>query len=63
MLPKLRAVFYASSTHRIARVLFVVNGDELILLHSFIKQTQKTPDDDIALAQKRWKEWHDAEEQ
>lgn len=49
--------------HRIARVLFVVNGDELILLHGFIKQTQKTPNDDIALAQARWKEWQDAEEQ
>ena len=44
-------------------MLFVVDGDELILLHGFIKQTQKTPDDDIALAQKRWKEWQDAEQQ
>ena len=49
--------------NRVARVLFVVNGDELILLHRFIKQTQKTPDGDIALAHKRWKEWQDAEEQ
>ena len=49
--------------NRIARVLFVVDGDELILLHGFIKRTQKTPDDDIALARKRWKEWQDAEEQ
>ncbi len=49
--------------NRIARVLFVVNGDELILLHGFIKQTQKTPKDDIALAQARLKEWQNAEEQ
>jgi phage-related protein len=44
-------------------VLFSVSGDELILLHGFIKQTQKTPTEDIALAEARWKEWHDAEDQ
>ncbi len=49
--------------NRIARVLFAVDADELILLHGFIKQTQRTPDDDIALAQKRWKEWQDAEKE
>lgn len=48
---------------RIARVLFVVDGDELVLLHGFIKQTQKTPNDDIELAETRWKEWQDAQEQ
>ena len=49
--------------NRIARVLFVVDGDELILLHGFVKQTQKTPNDDLVLAQTRWKEWQDAEKQ
>jgi len=49
--------------NRVARVLFSVSGDELILLHGFIKQTQKTPTEDIALAEARWKEWHDAEDQ
>ena len=49
--------------NRIARVLFSVSGDDLILLHGFIKQTQKTSNEDIALAEARWKEWHDAEEQ
>jgi phage-related protein len=48
---------------RIARVLFAVTGDELILLHGFIKQTRKAPSEDIALAEARWKEWHDAEGQ
>jgi phage-related protein len=51
------------TTNRIARVLFTVRGDELVLLHGFIKQTQKTPKDDIALAETRWKEWQHAEGQ
>ncbi len=38
---------------RIARVLFFVQGEELILLHGFIKKTQKTPPEDRALALKR----------
>ena len=46
---------------RIARVLFVVDGDELVLLHGFIKKTQKTANDDIELAETRWKEWQDAQ--
>jgi len=49
--------------NRIARVLFVVAGDELILLHGFVKQTQKTPKDEIDLAFARWKEWLNAEDQ
>jgi phage-related protein len=49
--------------NRIARVLFTVKGDELVLLHGFIKQTRKTPMDDIALAETRWKEWQHAEGQ
>jgi phage-related protein len=48
---------------RIARVLFAVKGDEMILLHGFIKQTQKTPTAEVALAAARWKEWQDAEQQ
>jgi phage-related protein len=40
-----------------------MSGDELVLLHGFVKQTQKTPNDDIALAQARWKERQDAEKQ
>ena len=49
--------------NRIARVLFAVCDDEIVLLHGFVKQTQKTPNDDIALAEARWKEWLDAEAQ
>jgi phage-related protein len=38
---------------RIARVLFFVEDEEIILLHGFIKKTQKTPPEDRALALKR----------
>ena len=38
---------------RIARVLFFVHEDELVLLHGFIKKTRKTPLEDRALALKR----------
>jgi len=41
----------------IARVLFAVSGQEIVLLHGFIKKTQRTPVDEIRLAEKRWKEW------
>ena len=41
---------------RIARVLFFTHGSKMILLHGFIKKTQKTPDSDLDLAMKRKKE-------
>jgi|SRR5208283_4504348 len=40
---------------RIARVLFCVDHGSMVLLHGFIKKTQKTPPRDIALALKRIK--------
>ena len=43
-------------SRRIARVLFCVGGGELVLLHGFIKKTQKTPADDLSTAMKRMKE-------
>lgn len=45
----------------IARVLFAVSNNEMVLLHGFIKKTPKTPGADIALAERRWKEWENAE--
>lgn len=39
--------------NRIARVLFTIISDRMILLHEFIKKSQKTPKDDITLAKKR----------
>lgn len=42
-------------TTRIARVIFAVKNDTIYLLHGFIKTTQKTPTEDLKLAEKRWK--------
>jgi phage-related protein len=41
---------------RIARLLFYVCNGEMILLHGFLKTTQKTPQQDIDLAVKRKKD-------
>jgi phage-related protein len=41
---------------RIARVLFCVHEGRMVLLHGFIKKTQKTPKADPDLALKRKKE-------
>jgi phage-related protein len=41
---------------RISRVLFCVHDGRMVLLHAFIKKTQKTPDADLTLALKRKKE-------
>jgi len=48
--------------NRIARVLFAVEGAEMILLHAFIKKTQQTNPSDIELAGKRLKEWKNGQE-
>ena len=41
---------------RITRVIFCVTNEQMVLLHSFIKKTQKTPKADLDLALKRKKE-------
>ena len=51
----------SSLVDRIARVLFAVANDEMVLLHGFIKKTPRTPKADIAVAERRWKEWKSAE--
>ena len=43
--------------NRIARTLFAVDDSTMILLHGFIKKTQQTPASEIALAEKRFKEF------
>ena len=40
-------------TDTIARVLFTVEGSTLLLLHGFIKKSQKTPAADLAMARMR----------
>ena len=43
--------------NRIARVLFSVQQGKMLVLHGFIKKSQKTPAADLALARKRNREF------
>jgi len=40
---------------RIARVLFCVEAESMVLLHGFVKKTQKTPKQDLEVARLRRK--------
>lgn len=42
---------------RIARILFAVEDNEMVLLHGFIKKTQTTDKHEIDLAEARYKDW------
>jgi len=44
------------SSGRVARVVFAVIDQQMVLLHSFVKKSQKTPKPDLNLAEKRYKE-------
>jgi phage-related protein len=44
------------SSGRIARTIFSIRGGEMVLLHGFVKKTQKAPQKDIELALQRMKE-------
>ena len=39
--------------NRIARVLFVLDGSTMVLLHAFIKKQQETPKQDLDMARDR----------
>ena len=39
--------------NKIARVLFTVEDENMILLHGFIKKSQKTPKNELLIAKKR----------
>jgi phage-related protein len=41
--------------NRIGRVLFVIDGQTMVLLHGFIKKQQRTPGPDLDLAKDRLK--------
>ena len=43
-------------SQRIARLIICFHDQLIVVLHGFIKKTQKTPADDLALAQRRMKE-------
>ncbi len=42
--------------HKTARVIFCTAQGRMVLLHGFVKRTQKTPQPDLELARKRQKE-------
>jgi len=44
-------------SNRIARTLFAVVNEEIVLLHGFIKKQQKTPAEELDLAKKRKKQY------
>lgn len=44
-------------SQRISRIIFAFIDGEILLLNGFIKKTQKTPQDEIVLAQTRLKEF------
>jgi phage-related protein len=44
------------TARRIGRVIFCIAHGHMVLLHAFIKKTQKTPKSDLAIARKRQKE-------
>jgi phage-related protein len=44
-------------SNRIARVLFSAHQERTVALHGFVKKTRKTPDEDLALARKRKREF------
>ncbi len=46
---------------RISRVIFTVHADTMILLHGFIKKSQRTPGADLSLARKRLNQFKDQE--
>ncbi|MBK6737791.1 MAG: type II toxin-antitoxin system RelE/ParE family toxin [Haliea sp.] len=41
---------------KISRVIFAVVGRKMVLLHGFVKRTQKTPKHDLDLAKRRLQE-------
>ena len=44
------------ASNRIARVIFTLHEGQMVLLHGFVKKTQKTPQGDLDIARKRMKE-------
>jgi len=45
--------------HGIARTLFTVSGNQLVLLHGFIKKSQKTPPNELRTARQRLKKYQE----
>ena len=47
---------------RIARTLFIIVDDEIVLLHGFIKKDQKTPKSELDLARQRQRQYRHAQD-
>jgi len=43
-------------SHTIARLILCFHNETLVVLHGFIKKTQKTPADDLELSRRRMRE-------
>jgi len=43
----------SSLNRRIARILFTLVGEHMVLLHGFVKKSQKTPLSDVEVARSR----------
>ena len=48
---------HISEGKRTAQILFTIEAGEIIILHGFIKKSQKTPRRDLRLARKRSELW------
>jgi len=46
-------------SNRIARLLFSLQQGRIVILHAFIKKSQKTPPADLELARKRDREFRE----
>ena len=44
-------------SRRIARMVFSVVGSRIVVLHGFIKKSQRTPDEELGLARRRAREF------
>ncbi|MBF0341472.1 MAG: type II toxin-antitoxin system RelE/ParE family toxin [Magnetococcales bacterium] len=51
------------SSGRIARVLFTVQGRDMVLLHGFEKKSRKTPKEDLDLARNRMRQYKEANDE
>ena len=49
------------SDKRIARVIFFIEGNAMVLINAFIKKAQKTPKPQLTLSRKRKKQYDSAE--
>jgi phage-related protein len=52
----------SSLPNGIARVFFIVDGEDMVLLHGLTKKTQKTPPEALALVEKRRRDYEQNQE-